>query len=680
MINYIVVNIFYILKALTKLLLFQMTDTIIDEMNDTINTIAHDYLNPNNSYIESMLDRSDENITEPTNMTVGDLYTLSHPQVTFLKNVYCRHTQFTTKNIIYNFINNKVILPKIINITENSVKTIEIITKVWIDNISNVKSFGVYIVGANVDVDMANFNRTNQTGQQNLSDQVNESILQIHKVDMVNILLYDSIIKRNQYVSDWTNVPCGNLCMIPSMLDNQRILFIIEKYDDNIENNLQIKYYISDSNQEISLFSSALNHEYLLKKYISFDHHITPGENIINFDISNESITYMFVAIPTTKNNTIADQTNIQIQYYTVTDVKPIGPTEPIELNNNMTNISPRIVMRTINLVKTTSNPELSWLKLDDYDIYMLDACANVTTNINAQLCGVISVRNNSRIIINTNLNTNISIGYSYLDVLRYVGGYVGLSRRRLRIVNGEGPNQINPIESETESMGFGFYAGRRQPYPSTIDMFGNNEEVADENGREINNNIDQFEEIGWDRPTEFNNNNNDNNVDNIDNVSNVGDISHYADITTEINMIEKSHYLLSEMIISYAKKTAKVKILPLEKSMCQISLEQINYGDYYYKCYKCKNVFSMDSFNKWINKTNLSSTCPTCRNPIYEQPLLFVNGHSWIKIFYDTNILIRDKINNIQNSCYKNINTVRGYLLFNILSHNLVNLKISQC
>lgn len=583
-----------------------------------------------NNYLTMMSDRFDPQTP------IGELYVLNFPEITFLRNIYSRHTDFYVDKIVYNFNNNKIVIPKKLN-ANNTNESAEIVTKVWINNITNVKSIGVYIVQSTMDLTTIDFT------DDNLIEQ-NESIIPIHKVGNNSILLYDASITRNQYKSDWINLPMGNLCMVPSILTNQNIITVIEKYDENIENSIKIKYFVSTNQEEIRRLNIS-NLEYLLRRFKSCKHNISEGENIINFDIVNESITDMSIIVP--KNEIVKIKVNYDIDIGTTTEQQ--------------------IIQREIELIKTENDPELSWLTLNDYDIYVLDACSNLTSHIGQQMCGIITIKENSKITITSNSNFDVHVSYTFLSVLRYENGYVKMSKRRLRMVNTEGQNTIDQIPDNQ----YRFNIGRTRPINTTF-VSGTeeqNNEVADENGNLLNLNDPfdgLFEQTNIFQMPSLN-----------DHIPPTEEINSVA---LEINTIAKSHKLLNDMIWSYAKKTAIVKLLPKEKRECNISYEQINYGDYYFECFDCKNIFNMYSLSKWINKNMTVSSCPMCRAPIYEQPELYKNGYFWNE--WTDNLIELQKfgksaIIQTNNNIFTNITNYRNILLLNLLPPII---KISQC
>ena len=71
-------------------------------------------------------------------------------------------------------------------------------------------------------------------------------------------------------------------------------------------------------------------------------------------------------------------------------------------------------------------------------------------------------------------------------------------------------------------------------------------------------------------------------------------------------------------------------KHLEPESDICEIDLEQIKQGEYYYNCPECKGTFGRMSFKIWIEKkSKYNKQCPKCRKSIKQIPQLYVNKPS---------------------------------------------------
>jgi len=83
---------------------------------------------------------------------------------------------------------------------------------------------------------------------------------------------------------------------------------------------------------------------------------------------------------------------------------------------------------------------------------------------------------------------------------------------------------------------------------------------------------------------------------------------------------------IFKDLIYEAEKKSAIKQILPNE-TICEITMEHIKEGDYYYICSTCNGNFEMSAFKEWIEKFTKDDTCPKCRTNITNIPKLYQNN-----------------------------------------------------
>jgi len=99
-------------------------------------------------------------------------------------------------------------------------------------------------------------------------------------------------------------------------------------------------------------------------------------------------------------------------------------------------------------------------------------------------------------------------------------------------------------------------------------------------------------------------------------------DLFNNTNTDDESNKSNKEFLLYKNLLLSYEKETA----LKLNENniTCSITFDNIDNGEYYYKCTQCNNSFSMSAFKQWIEEQ--SATCPTCRFEYKSYPQLIKN------------------------------------------------------
>ena len=100
-----------------------------------------------------------------------EVYLTGNPQITMLKSVYRRHTDFITKREKYDFTNNKIIIPHDENMS--------VIDKIWISEWKNIKNMRLLIISNNVDIETINLESiTESTDDIKIVDIMTQSTLQ----------------------------------------------------------------------------------------------------------------------------------------------------------------------------------------------------------------------------------------------------------------------------------------------------------------------------------------------------------------------------------------------------------------------------------------------------------------------------------------------------------------------
>lgn len=330
-----------------------------------------------------------------------DQYLTGNPQITFSKNVYRRHTNILSKKDVYEFENNRVIIPP----TEE----VDVIKNIWISNCDNIKCVSMFAVDQNLNMEEITTNTTDTIENNDimLFSKLNKEILDIFNPK-----------KSNGY---WQFPITENALMTNQMLKKGRnILFVIDTIDNNIKHNIIVKRLIVNSVEESKLFNNTC-HEYLVKRLKTFEYDIKIGHNEINTEFIGDSIAYIILNSQKGASNDMS-----------------------ICLECNISCISSQeMVDKTIkyNICSTQYDPEHSHFVSENSDVYVLDVFANLYQKSETfaeidywegqigghQPKGNFNMKQCSCFKIDSKINTKLEITYAIFDVLRY--SYVGQSQ-----------------------------------------------------------------------------------------------------------------------------------------------------------------------------------------------------------------------------------------------------------
>ena len=301
-------------------------------------------------------------------------YITSRPEITFLKNIYRRHTSIVSEKKIYVSINNRIKI-------DDANNDIKCINKMWIKN-NNIKNISIFLVHNNVDINSVNIDT---------NDSEDHNIQVIHKIDIMALMSLNKLIKNDDLVN--LEIPFNENQLVPKLVNmdnrNMNILIVFEPQQlingQNFE--LLIKYCITIDPDEIHKFNS-FHHEYLFKRILSYKYELNEGENTINM------ITNLPVALIILNNTKKLICPVIKVDSHIVQHENVVDQ----------------------NILSSDIDPEYN-IKSDIIDTYIIDAYQN--TNINrVQPAGIINIGNDSYFKINALEKTSITITYIIYDVL----------------------------------------------------------------------------------------------------------------------------------------------------------------------------------------------------------------------------------------------------------------------
>jgi hypothetical protein len=604
-------------------------------------------------------EQNQQNQANPIN-----IYLDGNPQITFMKEVYRRYTNCMSHKTKHNFEQNQFVIP----VSES----IEAIHSIWIKNNPNIKRVSLLVVPneINMPVQLPNEQIENQNNMTSITDILcrNQKTFLLTDLDTESIVTLEYLRKSSSFEKEidknkkksYLKIPFKSISLVPFLFRENKIVLVLETINNILINEeIIIKWQTSVSREEGRRFAQNF-HEYLIRKYQSHTISINAGETSLN---------------PT--------QLNIPISTVIIRSDKPIDITFNHELGDDNRRFNPELGrevegnnLKTNKLTEIHSDPEFCSVNLEDQNVqnnqnnqnnqnlnqytYVLDTL-KYDFGEDAQPGGHYLFNQNANIVINSAEDTNVTFTYIMYDIVRIMQNHIMsvlndnlISSYKNRIfnekINEAIENNINYSLIEFDELynntandiinrcANGDINISRKVFDSSIINKITHEEytrrlrqrhpINNLANNPDNNPVDQFIPalIPNDEP---------NNIDDpiwippndIDEP-----IFHppRQDINDETRLINDNMKLYAslvmKMINKFEKESAEPKQLDPE-TVCEIGLEEIGHGEYYYNCPECKGTFERMSFKVWIeSKPTHGKECPKCRKAIKQMPQLYIN------------------------------------------------------
>lgn len=445
---------------------------------------------------------------------------------------------------------------------------IDVIKNIWLSTCSNVKSIAIFIIDENVDPNTISVNTTDTLE--------NNNVILFSKLNKAVLETFSCKLQDNDYVE----IPISDNSLVTKLMAmrNRKLLLVIDSHDNNVQHDAIIKRGIVNDVDEAKNFTQVC-HEYLVKRIITFEHDIKIGENILNVDFIGDSIAYIILNTEKNKSKDI----NVSLEY------KVLCPDVENFINNENGEI--QIIEKTLthNIYETTNDPEYSHIANKNNDTYIFDTFGNLISskvqqsadfNWNQnntiisghQPCGNLNMRQGSCFKINSKINSKIEITYGLFDVLRY---------------NNSGQSKL-------------YFLNRQYGEPVIEPIVEPVIEPLVEPNVEFELPLPQF-------------------------LFELPNAEKYVFSKTKLKMYEKYIY---EMVLEMEKKKAIPQFIKNgEDNCCAVSMEEIQIGDYYYKCNECTAVYKSDNLKHLIeNKSEDIPTCLQCKCVYEEYPNMYIN------------------------------------------------------
>ena len=517
-------------------------------------------------------------------------YLIGHPQITFVKNVYKRHTDVKFIDKVYDFENtdqamvelethNRITCINCATIT-NNIKSLKmlIVPKAWtLSDVSNSQ-------------DVQNHKNTDEMSI--IFSFTRESLYQLNKT--MDILFNET--------DPYLTLPSTNNSILSYFIggpvSNRKVIFYIEPDNQNISNQLQIKYSVLETIEEQKKFV-LVGHEYLINQYYTHKIKISSGENRIPIHHLNIPLNKLFIC----SDNSM----NLSCKLALRSESQLDNGNDPITHIYRLKNIS-----------TCGNNYKYS---LDSQNCYFFNGeYSNMKYNPDVQPNGHISARHGSHLIINSDSNGTVNIMYSFRNVIRYIGGIMGLAYKFTHR-----DENVPDINNE-----FVFSIENPEKKPQVILDYENPEPEINQNIIANNNNGVIVEQL-LDEDDVFINPNDLIEQDEVqpnDPTAEPYDLTDWEkwNMSMRKNFMDLKFKFIYSVIDKYCLDSA-IKRKVEDGTICCIDCDKIEDGEYYYKCDQCTVTVKKENMDIWLfSKSFRSIKCLMCNKDIKVYPQLYIN------------------------------------------------------
>lgn len=535
------------------------------------------------------------------------VYLTGNPDETFWKKRYVRHSDAIGERRVYPIVNNRVIIER----TDEMLIT----SKIWFSNVSNIKSVTIYMINDFVDPDSLQVDMP-----------ATNNVYLLHRLTKESLLLYNKLCKN-----DSIEFPVTDTEFCPGIFNDTRLVFVFSLIDSELPCHLKIKY-LNIVDLEMKMHIRNMSHEYLFKRLTTVKYKISPGNNVIDPDMKNSSLSYLTITAP----KGTSDSLNIQLG-----DTRINLSSTDQEYNGYTIDECDTYIYDVFGNIPIKFQPTGDIILKDCFNIFSMSETeiqiTYATNNVMRSVDGVLAVVYNESVTNAVSTAAAMRGGYRYLPNLlnRIINKYtleqidtvladahVDIDTANLTdsirlALNGE-LNDITDIlqnATGTESnihVAFIFCLGA---VISESEIGAATQILYDVLGDfcDLNNLLLAFRHKNYDinallPPVQV--------------PVQMPVLDHGAEIDafgpfTEPNM----NLLYDNLIYKYECSTAINRSIKNES--CCISWSDIKYNDYYYKCDDCTAIFEPKLYKKWLRS---NTKCPQCSRTIERFPQIYRN------------------------------------------------------
>lgn len=333
----------------------------------------------------------------------------SHPQITFMVKQTNRHTNVVVRRCKYEF-NDRgyVVIPNIDNYN--------LIYRAMMSNWTNVKRLFLLVVDENYNCD-----DLSQLSLNGLTD-TNVTILDSFTQPMLRFyfnLNCPKTFASSASLPKFATVQSHSMTLVPKFFFNsgKRLVYFIERYDNTIGSNLHLTYIIADDVKETPLLINTYRRTFI-SRYTTNGYTVIPGETSITIPYINVPIAA--IALTTNKDQDATFKIKIHYSYWS-------------KLNKCLVSV-------TEDIMESNDDPESYIYSDPDRLLYVFSAGLSLSQNIGSQNCGHVAMKNNSKIIIESDKA-------AHFDIMFHTFNMVDYNDKKVNFTFG-----LDPTYSESES------------------------------------------------------------------------------------------------------------------------------------------------------------------------------------------------------------------------------------
>lgn len=432
-----------------------------------------------------------------------------------------------------------------------------------------------------------------------------ESLLEIPETFLINsvsidVLLFMQSFTINDLKNNYLEIPVSRSAYMLQLIDNSNYKLVLH-FDKKDKNpiNLTVKMLKLTSEDEKRRFKNN-HHEYLIKRYIDISHNLKPNDKIVpNF--INTSINTIVIKSPKKLNS--------------------------IKIGNN-------------EFVNSRDNPENIYVS-DNYYYFldMVNEYNGFTKNYQPSSHYSFGPYDTINITHDFDEEVPIVISYFLYDVLRYLYDKKIYYLTYKYIHEQKFNNYVNNLVEkllETEKL---LLEDEFNNLTKDIIFKQNHFNMIFEeniNDNDINNMIFRHDKTEYEKykdkfnikyppkiiqPEENDEDNQEPIHEQIDFVD-----RYKINNTNKTQRILNLYFPYIKKFIEQIEKDNAINKLLSDDVVCEITLDSIGIGEYYYSCFNCNGHFESSAYKYWIEEPARTSSCPKCKEKIDEISQLYCN------------------------------------------------------
>ena len=525
-------------------------------------------------------------------------YMISEPRFTLFKKNFNRYSDIELYKKYYSLEKNAC--------TISGIDKFSLAEKIWVSDVKNIKRLKIFLIPNEFDTSILTTD-TNIKAHNNAFNILHKyerhsSKLYTYKKEIDVLCDIDMRIHRiirNESDQNY-NLILLDRCMYYKPDFQYKFHIVIDTYE-NKNHYLLIDHMISHYRPEIL---SDMLESYVIRSFV-FNHTLNTNNNSIKSDIYNNTISIIFFLL----DKDSCDKIIINSEYPSRThEVRKIH--DDLEFNYQYEN--------------------------NKYDLFIFRCCQfndNIPDNY-----GYIHFMRDTLFTFQMLKESEITINYFINDVINYKNNQVYFNCEPYSSIEGHETNQI--LDDNTPFLRDLINEEQERQVMTSEEYISintiNNEHYIESTNVENTESLDiesliDLDQIHQERIVDLE-------INMLEQDNNHGSNLEIPDHNRDIRLYHAGIYRTLKLIDHLLSQS----VLLDEETQCCVSLDEIEYDSFYYRCTQCDQVISESSFRRWTENINqLHKTCPLCRYEYVERPQLYKNNTPII-------VLCINKLNNI--------------------------------